>query len=74
MEDAWERGIREGQSKGVSEGMEMGIEKGIEKGKTEGMQLSVLILEELKAGIQPSTIAEKFQVETALVEQLKALI
>jgi predicted transposase/invertase (TIGR01784 family) len=70
MEDAWERGIREGQAKGVSEGME----KGIEKGKADGMHMSVLIIEELKSGIKPADIAEKHQVNPALVEQLKALI
>jgi len=82
MEDAWDRGIREGQAIGLAEGMAEGIEKGMEKGiekgsvkgKAEGMQLTVLILEELKAGIQPSIIAEKNEVELALVEQLKGFI
>jgi len=58
MDDAWERGIREGEA----------------LGKVEGIQLTVLILEELKAGIQSSIIAEKFQVESALVEQLRAMV
>jgi flagellar biosynthesis/type III secretory pathway protein FliH len=82
MEDAWDRGIREGQAIGLAEGMAEGIEKGMEKGiekgsvkgKAEGMQLTVLILEELKAGIQPSIIAEKNEVELTLVEQLKGFI
>jgi len=77
MEDAWERGIREGNAKGLAEGLAEGKAEGKAegnaKGKVEGIQLSVLILEELKAGIHPSIIAEKFKVEAQLVEQLKAL-
>ena len=69
MDDAWERGIREGSAKGLEEG----LAEGKAEGKAEGIQLSVLILEELKAGIHPSIIAEKFKVEPQLVEQLKAL-
>jgi flagellar biosynthesis/type III secretory pathway protein FliH len=60
------------------EGMEQGIEKGKKEGKTEGkvegFQLSVLFLEELKVGIQSSVIAEKYNIDIALVEQLKDLI
>ena len=73
MDDAWERGIREGSAKGLEEGLAEGLAEGKAEGKAEGIQLSVLILEELKAGIHPSIIAEKFKVEPQLVEQLKAL-
>ncbi len=69
MDDAWERGIREGSAKGLEEGKA----EGKAEGKSEGIQLSVLMLRELKAGIDPSIIAEKFKVEPQLVEQLKAL-
>ena len=69
MDDAWERGIREGSAKGLEEG----LAEGKAEGKSEGIQLSVLMLRELKAGIDPSIIAEKFKVEPQLVEQLKAL-
>ena len=70
MEDAWDRGIREGRAEGISQG----IEQGIEQGKAEGIHLSVLILEDLKAGTELSIIAEKYQVEPAVVEQLKGLV
>lgn len=70
MEDAWERGIREGNAKGLAEG----LAEGKAEGKVEGIQLSVLILEELKAGIHPNIIAEKFKVEPQVIEQLKSLI
>ena len=73
MDDAWERGIREGSAKGLEEGKAEGKAEGKVEGKSEGIQLSVLILRELKAGIEPSTIAEKFKVEPQLVEQLNAL-
>jgi len=77
MDDAWERGIREGSAKGLAEGKAEGkvegLAEGLAEGKSEGIQLSVLILRELKAGIEPSIIAEKFKVEPQLVEQLKAL-
>jgi len=66
MVDAWERGITAGK--------EEGIQQGIAEGKAEGLQLSVLILEELRAGIQASVIAENYNVEPALVEQLKELM
>jgi predicted transposase/invertase (TIGR01784 family) len=49
-------------------------DRGIAEGKAEGLQLSVLILEELRAGIQASVIAENYNVEPALVEQLKELM
>jgi predicted transposase YdaD len=59
-------------------GMEKGIEKGIKEGKTEGkkegLKLSVLILDELKAGIQSSNIAEKYSIDLAMVEQLRSLL
>ena len=77
MDDAWERGIREGSAKGLEEGKAEGLAEGLAEGKaegkSEGIQLSVLILRELKAGIDPSIIAERFKVEPQLVEQLKAL-
>jgi len=60
--DAWERGILAGKK------------EGIQKGKVEGLQLSVLILDELKVGIQSSVIAEKYNIDVAMVEQLKELI
>jgi len=56
------------------EGLEMGIEQGQKDGKAEGLQLSVLILEELKVGIQSSVIAEKYNIDIAMVEQLKDLV
>lgn len=82
MEDAWERGIREGKEKGLAEGLAEGknqgkaegLAEGEALGKAEGIHLSVLILEELKAGIQTSIIAEKYKVAPALIEQLKDLI
>jgi len=52
----------------------MGIEKGQKDGKAEGLQLSVLILEELKVGIQSSVIADKYNIDIAMVEQLKDLV
>ena len=52
----------------------MGMEKGQKEGKTEGLQLSILILDELKAGIQSSVIAEKYCIDIAMVEQLRILL
>ena len=83
MVDAWERGISAGKEEGIQQGIAEGISQGIsqgiaegkaegkEEGKAEGLQLSVLILEKLRAGIQVSVIAENYNVEPALVEQLK---
>jgi len=56
------------------EGIEQGIDQGKKDGKAEGLQLSVLILEELKVGIQSSVIAEKYNIDIAMVEQLKDLV
>jgi predicted transposase/invertase (TIGR01784 family) len=56
------------------EGIDQGKKEGKTEGKAEGFQLSVLILEELKVGIQSSVIAEKYNIDIAMVEQLKDLI
>jgi len=56
------------------EGIDQGKKEGKTEGKAEGSQLSVLILEELKVGIQSSVIAEKYNIDIAMVEQLKDLI
>ncbi len=56
------------------EGIDQGKKEGKKEGKAEGSQLSVLILEELKVGIQSSVIAEKYNIDIAMVEQLKDLI
>ena len=56
------------------EGIDQGKKEGKTEGKAEGFQLSVLILEELKVGIQSSVIAEKYNIDIAMVEQLKDLV
>jgi flagellar biosynthesis/type III secretory pathway protein FliH len=70
--------MSEARREGMEMGMEKGIEKGIKEGKTEGkkegLKLSVLILDELKAGIQSSNIAEKYSIDLAMVEQLRSLL
>jgi predicted transposase/invertase (TIGR01784 family) len=58
MIDAWEKGIAAGKV----------------EGKEKGLQLSVLILSELKAGIEPSIIANKYSIDIALIEQMKDLV
>ena len=66
--------MSEARREGIEQGIEQGMEKGKTEGKAEGLQLSVLILEELKAGVKVSIIAEKYNIDTALVEQLKTLV
>ena len=66
MDDAWERGIRKGKAEGMVEGKA--------EGTFEGIQLSVLILQELKEGIQASLISEKYNVDFKVIEQLERLV
>lgn len=65
MDDAWERGIRKGKAEGVAEGKT--------EGTLEGIQLSMLILQELKEGTQASAVAEKYNVDLNVIEQLERL-
>jgi len=66
--------MSEARREGIEQGIDQGKKEGKTEGKAEGFQLSVLILEELKVGIQSSVIAEKYNIDIAMVEQLKDLI
>ena len=54
MEDAWERGIREGNAKGLQSGYDN----------------IFAILEDLKSGLSHEVVAEKYKVSLQLVEML----
>jgi predicted transposase/invertase (TIGR01784 family) len=66
--------MSEARREGIEQGIDQGKKEGKTEGKAEGFQLSVLILEELKVGIQSSVIAEKYNIDIAMVEQLKDLV
>jgi hypothetical protein len=62
MEDAWERGIREGNAKGLAEG------------RAEGEQTAyhniLAIIEDLNSGMTAEVVAEKYNASLQLVEKL----
>jgi len=58
MEDAWERGIREGKAEGKAEGVQMAYEN------------ILAIIEELRAGRTTEFVAKKYNVALHLVEAL----
>ena len=66
--------MSEARREGIEQGIDQGKKEGKTEGKAEGFQLSVLILEELKVGIQSSVIADKYNIDIAMVEQLKDLV
>ena len=62
MEDAWERGIREGNAKGLAEG------------RAEGEQTAyhniLAMIEDLNSGMTAEVVAEKYNASLQLVEKL----
>jgi hypothetical protein len=70
MEDAWERGIREGNAKGLVEGKAQGKAEGQTEGLQSAYQNIFAILEDLKSGLSHEVVAEKYKVSLQLVEML----
>lgn len=74
MEDAWERGIREGNAKGLEEGLAEGWVAGKAEGKAEGEQTAyhniLAMIEDLNSGMTAEVVAEKYNASLQLVEKL----
>ena len=78
MEDAWERGIREGNAKGLEEGLAegrvAGKAEGRAEGKAEGEKTAyhniLAMIEDLNSGMTAEVVAEKYNASLQLVEKL----
>jgi len=72
MEDAWERGIREGKAAGEAKGLAEGLAEGEHKGKQAGYDNILAIIEDLRSGLSTANVAEKYGVSLHLVEALQS--
>lgn len=68
MDDAWERGIREGKAKGLAEGKTEGLAEGAQQAYDNIMS----IVEDLRAGPAAEVVAGKYSVALHLVEALRS--
>lgn len=72
MDDAWERGIREGKAKGLAEGLAEGKTEGLAEGAQHAYDNIMSIVEDLRAGLAAEVVAEKYSVALHLVEALRS--